>query len=114
MMTNKEKNIQRQQLWKERTLAFEASGQSQRAWSQEQNLPEHQLSYWLGKFRSESATSVESKASSSWLEVKPEVQNLPATSGISLRFGSVVLEVQRGFDINVLVDVIRSLNSDPC
>jgi len=40
---------------------------------------------------------------------RQELRELWASSGVLFRIGSVTLEVQRGFDAQVLADVIRSL-----
>lgn len=97
-MTEKTK----QELWTERIEAFLASGLSQRAWCEKQGLRPNQLGYWLRKFRAETPSLKNSR----WVSL----DNIaPAGSGVLLHIGNVTLEVQRGFDQQVLADVVRSL-----
>lgn len=93
-------NLDKQRLWDERIQAFLASGQSQRAWCDEQGLSQHQLSYWLRKHRAKELRS----AGTRWVNL-----NSSASSGVSLRIGEIVVEVQPGFSQQILVDVMRSL-----
>ena len=96
----------KRQLWEERVKAYLASGQTQKAWCLEQGLPVHQLQYWLKRFKAERV--LVSSGSGRWVSLPDSIRT---GSGVSLRFGDVVLEVERGFDQDVLVDVIRSLMS---
>lgn len=95
-------NVAKQKVWDERITAFLASGQSGRAWCQEHGLSQQQLSYWLNKSRSESRETPNDR----W--IKMEATALSGT-GVSLRLGDVVLEIERGFDKVVLADVVRAL-----
>lgn len=95
---------EKRRLWKERVEVFLASGQNQRAWCQEHGLPAHQLGYWLRKFKDEAR------------ELPPDNDrwvSLPGTasfgSGVSLRIGDLVVDVESGFDKQLLVDVVRAL-----
>ena len=95
-------NEQKRELWNERIQAFRASGLSQKAWCEEQGLQVSQLGYWLRKLRSETNLSEKGR----WVSLSSVA---PSGSGISLRVGSVVLEIERVFDPEVLADVLRSL-----
>ncbi|NMB11772.1 MAG: helix-turn-helix domain-containing protein [Firmicutes bacterium] len=105
-MTQAEQRAEKRTLWEERVTAFKASGQSVRRWCSEQGLPEHQLRYWLQRILPEVEHAKQVRASR-WVAIDTSQQSI--SSGISLRIGAVVLEVQRGFDQQVLVDVLRSL-----
>ena len=94
-------NKQKQELWNERIQDFLASGLSQRAWCEEQGLRVGQLGYWLRKSKTEANSS-----NVRWLSLDTIT---PPGTGISLRIGSVSLDVARGFDQEVLADVVRSL-----
>ena len=96
----------KRQLWEERVRAYLASGQTQKAWCLEQGIPVHQLRYWLRKFKAEHVQV--SSGSGRWVSLPASIRT---GSGVSLRIGGVILEVERGFDQDVLVDVIRSLMS---
>jgi len=90
------------ELWAERIDAFLASGLSQRAWCRENGFNHGRLSYWLRKFIAEARQP----RNGSWVSLDTIA---PRSSGVLFRIGSVTLEVQRGFDAQVLADVIRSL-----
>ena len=95
-------NEQKRELWNERIQAFRASGLSQKAWCEEQGLQVSQLGYWLRKLRSETNLSEKGR----WVSLN---NIAPSNSGVSLRIGNAVLEIDRGFDPEVLADVLRSL-----
>ncbi len=86
-------------LWEERVADFLSSGLTQKAWCEEKGIPGHQLGYWLRKHKSKKPTN-------RWV-------NLPAShvvgSGVSLKLGKVVLEVEPGFDEQTFVSVLRAL-----
>ena len=94
-------NKQKQELWNERIQEFRASGLSQKAWCEKQGLQIGQLGYWLRKSKTEA-----NRSNGRWLTLSTIA---PSGSGISLRIGSMVLEIERGFDQEVLADVVHSL-----
>ena len=93
-MTEQERQ-QLRQLWAQQVEAFLDSGMSQRAWCEQHGLRPNQLGYWLRKVRSEQIAG----NSPRWISLEA----VPATSsGVALRIGNVALELQRGFDQEVL------------
>ena len=69
MASSKERE-QKHQLWKERISEYESSGLSVPAWCKEQQIPTHQMRYWLRKFRNaETNDSKSDKAASRWVEL---------------------------------------------
>lgn len=100
-MSNQAKQI----LWNERIDSFLASGLSQRAWCQEQGLPPQQLSYWLRKHHRKEGHP----GTSRWVSI--DAISTSSGSGVSLRVGTITLDVEPGFDQQVLADVLRSLMS---
>ncbi len=95
-------NTQKQELWNERIQDFRASGLEPKAGARNTGgLQVGQLGYWLRKSKTEASSS-----NGRWLSL--DTIALPG-SGISLRIGSMVLEIERGFDQEVLADVVRSL-----
>lgn len=98
-------NKTKQELWDERIESFLASGLSQRAWCQEQELPEHQLRYWLYKYQARTVQP----ATNRWVSMDPA--STTSMSGVSLRVGNISLDVEPGFDQQVLADVLRSLTT---
>jgi hypothetical protein len=71
---------EKRRLWEERLKMFLASGQDQRAWSREQELPGNQLGYWLRKFKSEA----KEPDGTHWVSLKDTGR---PESGVSLRIG---------------------------
>lgn len=94
-------NEEKQKLWDERTKAFLASGQSQRAWCEEQGVPENRLRYWLRKHKARMSQSTGER----WISMEPVS---PFHSTVSLRIGNIVLDVEPGFSQQVLADVVHS------
>lgn len=105
-MSRSEKLEQKRNLWKERIALFQESGQSVAKWCKEQELPEHQLRYWLRKAVAKQSTA-SGGITSRWVAMGSLEDN--SSTGVSLRIGSVHLDVQRGFDPFVLTEVVRSL-----
>ena len=98
----KEARQELRELWAERIEDFRASGLSQRAWCRKHGLRPNQLWYWLRKFE----TETNQPQNGIWIQLDSLA---PTGSGVVLRIGNVALEVQRGFDPQVLTEVIRSL-----
>lgn len=94
----------KQKLWEERITSFRASGLTRKAWCQEQQIPESQLHYWLGKFKrlSEGTPPTPDR----WIGLEPASLG---DTGISIQVGEISLAVKRGFDRQVLSDVIRAI-----
>ena len=95
-------NTTKQKLWEERVQSFLSSGLSRRAWCSGQGIPEHQLNYWLRKLQ---PREVKSNAQH-WVGLD---SGSLSDTGVSLQVGDVRLAIKRGFDHQVLVDVIRAL-----
>ena len=95
-------NKAKQELWEERIRSFLASGLSRRAWCQEQNLPEHQLGYWVRKLQPQEIEF----GSNRWVAVE---SGCFSDTGVSIQIGDVVLTIKRGVDHQVLADVVRAL-----
>jgi len=91
----------KRKLWEERIDDFLVSGQTQKAWCQDQGCSVYQLQYWLRKLGVSRAEARRRR----WVSLQTR-----SGSGISLRVGHVVLEVEQGFDPEVLTDVVRLLS----
>lgn len=92
----------KQDLWRQRVADFLATGDSRRAWCEKHQLPLHQLGYWLRKFHGDGAGPSRQK----WIALE---RIRPIRAGVSLRVGSLNLDVEPGFDEQVLEGVIRAL-----
>ena len=107
-MAQSDKSVQKRALWQERITLFQESGQSVAKWCSEQDIPEHQLRYWLRKNMAEQNNTAVN-TSSRWIALEPSEESV--STGIMLWIGSLRLEIQRGFDPQVLTEVIRTLTS---
>ncbi|GEM_PF-816972 len=94
--------------WDDRLRAFKASGQNASQWCREHGIPVHQLRYRLRKEKEAHPTPV-SNGHSHWVALPSAPDSNAVSSGVSLRIGSVDVNVERGFDPDVLSDVLRSL-----
>jgi len=94
----------KQELWKDRIRAFQSSGLTRRAWCQEHGIPEHQLHYWLNRFKT--LDTIAEPTSNRWVGL--DKASLDDT-GVMIQVGELALAVKRGFDHQVLVDVLRAL-----
>ena len=90
-------------LWNERIQDFLTIGQSRQAWCRDNEVSAQQLGYWLRKSQSSHENQAES---SRWVSMNASSS---AGSGITMRVGDIILEVERGFDPQVLTDVILTL-----
>lgn len=96
------------ELWESRIAEFKASGQTAKAWCAAQELKVHQLYYWFRKFKSENKY-VEKELQ--WLSV--EIGALETTEpqeALPIRVGKATIEVRRGFDPQLLLDVVKTLS----
>lgn len=97
-----------QQLWTKRIMSYQESGQTMKAWCAEQDLPIHQLKYWLYKaqkpqisvpatarFRRVDVTALTSEPDPLWIQV-----------------GSARISVRPGFEPQLLRDVVAALSSE--
>ena len=95
-------DLEKTKLWEERIDDFLSSGLTQKAWCEEKGIPGHQLGYRLRKYKSKDVKQPTNR----WV-------NLPTShvigSGVSLKLGKVVLEVEPGFDEQTFSSVLRAL-----
>lgn len=98
-------NLELQQEWERRVTAFLASGLSGAKWCEANSCKEHQLWYWVRKFREVGA---EKAAPTQWLQLEAAES---ATSGLRIRVGPATVEVEQGFAPRLLVEVVRALSS---
>lgn len=105
-MSKFETTEEQRQPWEERLEDFQASGQSATEWCKEHGVPVHQLRYRLRKHTVKRSRDA-ALGTQRWASIDPG--NSSNYTGICLRYGSLTLELQRGFDPQVLSDVLRSL-----
>ncbi len=89
--------------WAEKVAEFNRSGLSVPKWCEAHGVKVHQLRYWLKKLE----TTAPVQAAVQWLPLEyyaPEPQ-------LTVRVGPAVIEVPRGFDPQLLIAVVRTLNT---
>ena len=97
-------DIEKQKQWKKRIADYEASGQSGVSWCKEHGVSECQFWYWKKKFQKETAATEEA----TWV---PVVLGEEASSSLTIRVGTVEVEVKAGYEEKLLQQVIRTLVS---
>lgn len=93
------------QLWTGLVAEFRASGLGQAEWCRQNGYNVRHLHYWLRKCASSSATAPDT---TNWLPVAigPDRDTDPS---LIVRVGSAMIDVQPGFDPNLLRAIVRSL-----
>lgn len=94
-----------QAIWSERIAAYQASGQTMKAWCQEHSLTVHQLKYWL--YKAQRRTQVVSTPA-----FRPVA--LASTSGtiecLHVQVGGARIEIRPGFEPGLLREVVAALS----
>jgi len=93
--------------WKQQVEAFEKSGMSRIAFCEQNQLKIYGLDYWRRRFSEPIRAGADAKTSG-WipLQVKDNAAQEKAES-ICLRIGKVEIEISRGFDQELLAEVLR-------
>ena len=91
--------------WKQQVEAFEKSGMSRSAFCEQNQLKIYGLDYWRRRFLKPKKRG---EVKSGWipLQVKDNAGQ-EKTESICLRIGKVEIEIGRGFDQELLVEVLR-------
>jgi len=84
--------------WEPRVAEFRASGLSARKWCEANEISEHKLRYWISRL-SEWPQSVD------WARVDV-ADSRTFHSSISINIGVASIEVYRGFDPDLLLEVL--------
>ena len=97
-------------LWEKRLIEYEASGQGVVSWCQEQSIRENQFYYWRRKLR---LVQVEKGQPVKWLSLDLELgkQKSHYTDSISVHVGQVKIELKKGFDQQLLREIIQVLHT---
>ena len=91
--------------WRSRVTDFLASRQSGAAWCAAHQIKEHQLWYWKQKFSVEENSN---HSSAHWLPVEIHEQ-AKGNESLLIRIGQATIEVNTGFDTELLRDVVNAL-----
>ncbi|NLI12488.1 MAG: transposase [Peptococcaceae bacterium] len=97
-------------LWERRFKEFESSGKSIAAWCKEHSIKENQFFYWRKKLRSDQP---EHDQPVKWLSLGIDVsrEERPAGDLISIHVGQAAIEVKKGFDKELLRDILKVLQA---
>lgn len=116
-------------LWRERVLAFRASGMSRRAFAREHGLNPSTLGNWLSRIdengevlptsREQARQAQSSEPERQWVSLIASDDNAspsasPVSGGkpnVSLHVAGVTIEVRPGFDEDLLISVLRVVKS---
>lgn len=93
-----------QEVWTARIVAYRASGQTMKAWCAEHDLTVHQLKYWLYKAQRQAQDG----ASTTFRSVTVNRQSVTTTS-LQLQVGVARIDVRPGFEPGLLRDVVAAL-----
>ncbi len=97
-----------QNKWEKQVTAFHESGMSAAKFCEANGLVEHQLWYWIGKFRKEKRKPTQS---AQWVPVKvDEPITLHSDKPLIVKIGEAKIEVRAGFDPELLSAVVKTLS----
>ncbi|MCL6444627.1 MAG: helix-turn-helix domain-containing protein [Alicyclobacillus sp.] len=96
------------ELWRARVADFRASGLSGAAWCAAHQIKEHQLWYWVGKFKAETDHGHRQPR---FVPVRVQEPVHVADKPLSIRVGPAVIDVSPDYDSDLLRDVVRTLAS---
>ena len=102
---------ERRKYWEKQVKRWQASGMSMRAWCKAQDLSEKNVSRWKRKLAAE-ATSIEKtqKVPDGWCAITSKPAKQVLQSGIKLEInGQIRIELNHGFDHNLLREVVEAL-----
>ncbi|EPZ52752.1 IS66 family insertion sequence element accessory protein TnpA [Alicyclobacillus acidoterrestris] len=97
---------QLRETWQECVTAFHNSGQSGAAWCADHGIKEHQLWYWVRRFRELTSTP---SSSPDFLPVQIRESLSVTNTPLLVRVGAAAIEVHPGYDAQLLLDLIRTL-----
>lgn len=92
--------------WEGRITDFTSSGQSGAAWCEANQINLHQFYYWKKRLMSENPTGNQSP---DWVTFEVGKPTIDSNDYIRVRVGEVIIEVERGYDSDILLNVIQTL-----
>jgi len=100
-------------LWQQRIADFKKSGMSQKDWCKDNNVTNNQLQYWLYRKKSlQKESSIPSNTSTEWIPVDvSEEISIPKNDKLILKIGAVSIEIEPGYNKELLSDLISTLKS---
>ncbi|MCL6442288.1 MAG: helix-turn-helix domain-containing protein [Alicyclobacillus sp.] len=98
---------EKREVWRQRIAAFYDSGLPARQFCAEHGLNPHQFRYWLRRLQ-DSETAPGTQSTAAFVSVMTTSSGLePSRSPLTLRIGSVEIDVRPGYDASTLVELIQ-------
>ena len=107
----KSENKALQAVWVQRLAKMKSSGMSGMAWCAQEGISYHQFRYWRDRIGC--PAKVAAQTMPTWLELSP-ASELPipsASDNLVVRIGEATVELRRGFDPELLREIMRALAS---
>lgn len=102
--------IAREKMWESRIEQFKQSGQKLTKWCSINKIRVDTFSYWLAKEKNDAAPK--GVDTSQWVSLKiiDNTPELPSESRLTIKIGKAVIDINRGFNPEILLDVVKVLN----
>ena len=103
------KHSELRQEWEQRLTEFSASGQTTKAWCEQNQIKPHQFFYWKRRLRSNESDATSQPVR--WLSLDYDFQPVASASGsrITVQIGRAAIQIEKGFDPDLLLEVARLL-----
>ena len=103
-------NTEKEKDWETKILNFEKSGSTKESWCEKNNISLRQFNYWFKLLKSKLSTK---NTTTQWLpvEVTNEIEEKETTSPINIKAGSISVEVNTGFDRQLLSEILTILKT---
>ena len=98
------------QIWRKRVDAFLASGQSGAKWCTAHEIKEHQLWYWVRRFRSVPTTS-SSNTSAKFVPLQVKEPTPTGDLPLLVHVNNFTIEVHPGYNEQLLLSLVQTLES---
>jgi len=95
--------------WESRLKEFETSNQKLTTWCRQNGISIHQAKYWRRKLQVDEQTASQSPQ---WVAVRMMGSDMSRQdASLLVKVGPVAIEIQPGYNAELLKDVIRTLNT---
>lgn len=102
----------RRQEWMGRLADYRASGLSMRAWCEVNQINFHQLRYWIRSTKKREAIAAHT---TSFVPLTvSDAECRPSGASLVVRIGGAQIELQPGFNPQLLRDIVQALEGTPC
>jgi len=95
-----------QEIWAEKIMDFKESGKTRPEWCALNDESVHRLRYWLRKYK-----KINEQSKAQWMSIRLDEYDPVAANGITIKIGKAAVEVKPGTDRQLLLDVLRTINS---